>query len=364
MAKSIFNGSLIMNNYSLFSFLIFATICSGVSADWVTVEDFSPSELANLTAEKEHKMMLQKLLKIDEAFLAASFHYEILSKSIGNDFFGFSQSENSNRNNNAIIKAMFECLKKLVIQDRVEELLVKVCLNGPRYVRTSGSFSVAFSLICSDIDFFLKNETLYTTLRDQYKKQNYSSPNKIYHYGIAKSSNDETKAAEELFNDPQMRPLMAHLAWIWIKYSYDSKLKDSTNSIINLAKAPDISEKVQHIYETLIIDTTPLIKHIDFYLLNLPGSKSEYFHYLQVILTQTMWSKINDAIPDWQDYLECEVSHTQEHPNQTKSLHCGRKRIVSPQGKNLSSYRSKFYRFVGLHYSPHWQRIETRTKLS
>lgn len=323
-------------NFILPVFVILGILCLEISADFATLEDASPIELIDLTLEAGHQLMLQKLAKKDDKILTNSFLYEILASSIGNSFFGFSQNENNTRENNAIIKAMFECLKKLPIQDRVEDLLFKVSSNGPRYLRTSGSFSAAYSLICSDVDFFMKNETSFTTFKDLYEKQSHFPANKTYHYDLAKSPEDEYKAIEELLNDPQMKSFMIHLAWVWISRSYNSKLKGVKNSIVKLAKVPDIAEEMQTIYEQLTQEVTPLIKHNDFYLFQIPGTIKEYFQSQQQNLTDRLWSRITKDIPDWADFLECDLLNTEDedHLNRIRGTRCERSQLQK-QGKNL-----------------------------
>lgn len=294
-------------NVILTLFVIIGTISNSASARWVTIDDFSPSELANLTPEKEHELMLQKLAKKEDRFLVSAFNYEILANSIGNSFFQFQQDKNTVRENNAIIKAMFEGAKKLLIQERIWRLLWTISVNGAEYVHTFNSFSVAFSLVCADIDFSLKNETLYTTFRDEFKKQSYLPPNKIYHYGVSKSFKDEIKAVEELLNEPKMKHTAAHMAWVWIMDSYNSTIKDIKNSVLSLAKVPDKLDEVQKIYETSIDEVTPLIKHMDISVFA-PDAKRLYFDYLQFNLTKRMWNKIMEEIPDWKDYFECDTS--------------------------------------------------------
>lgn len=313
-------------------FVISGILHLKVSALWVTVEDFSRSELANLTSQQEHALMLKKLAKNEEGILTCSFYYEILSINIGNNFFGFIQDKNAAQECNAIIKASLDCFKNLLIQDRVETLLFKVSQNGAGYVPISGGFALAFPLICSDIDFYLKNETLYTTLRDRYKREKYLPPTKTYHYGIAKSGEDEIKAMEELLNESKMKPLMAHLAWVWITYSDNPRLKDIRNIVTKLAKVPDLSKKVQKIYEKSIDEMIPLLKHVES-LINVDGARRVYFSYLQPNLTERLWSNIIDDIPDWIDYLECDQTRdadsdpSQSHMEQL-SRYCRRIQIT------------------------------------
>lgn len=312
-----------------------STISNRVSARWVTIEDFNPSELVNLTPQKEHELMLQKLTKKEDRFLVSAFNYEILANSIGNSFFQL-QDTNTIRENNAIIRAMFEMAKNLLIQYRVWRLLYNVSFNGAKYVHTFNSFSLAFSLVCGDIDHSLKNETLYTTLRDEYKKQSYSPPNKIYHYGIAKSLKDEIGAVEELLNEPKMKHIAAHMAWVWIMDSQNYTIKDIKNSIMSLAKVPDKFEEVQKIYERSIDEVIPLIKRLDISIFA-PDAKSLYFDYLQFNLTKKIWSRIMEEIPDWTDYFECDTTDGDDGPDSSPIRGSGRCRKTQVgKGKKLS----------------------------
>lgn len=331
-------------------FVIIGIFCIRTSAYWVTVDDFSQSELANRTLQQEHVLMLQKLATKEESVLASAFYYEILSMNIGNYFFAFAQDEHTARGNNAIVKATFECLKKLVIQDRADKLLLDVSKNGAEYAKTFGNVSFAFSLMCADLDSSLANETQYTTLRDKFKKKRYSLPNEVYHYGIAKSTKNEIDAVRELFSEPAMKVLLAHHTWVHIADSQDSRSKEIKNAVLELAKVPDKLPEVQKLYERSIDE---LISQM-----MLPNTKIDepwtghvYFSYLQPILTKNLWSKIIENIPDWTDYFECDPINDKDKADtnsatsdQGRNQRCGKVQVKPGKGpaKQFIQFFSKF----------------------
>lgn len=298
-----------------------------------------------MTLKQQHTFLLQRLVYKDDQFLATAFHLEMFARSIGNYFYRFPIDKNLTKENNAIIKATLECFKRLLVQDKIESMLKMGFYNAVRYVRTYGSYSLAFSLMCSDFDFYLKNETLYVTLKKEFEKQCHSRPNKIYHYGIGKTIEDEYGSVEKLFNEPKMKPLMAHLAWIWMTNSFNSTLRDMKNSIIKLAKVPDNFETIQKNYDQTIKEIIPQLKRIDIFFIR-PESKEAYFSYLQSNLTERLWSKIIQDIPDWKDYLECDPVNDANVPDTSaaqsklrKSGRCGRTKVTP--GNNLFFFIGK-----------------------
>lgn len=289
----------------LILFITVGVICNEAKGQWMTVEQFSPSELANLTRQQEHELMLRAMANKGGTLLASAFYFELLSKSIGHNFYGLPQERHATRENNAVIKASLESIKRLFLQDRIESIITQACLNAVRYVRTFGSYPLAFSSMCSDLDFFLKNETSYTVLRDKYKNESLPPPSKIYHYGLAKSLEDENKMVDDLLNEPNMKLLLAHHAWVWINHSYNATLKNLKNSIITLANIPDKLEQVQQIYEQTVEEVVPLMKRVDHTIFR-SNAKKLYFDYFQRNLTERLWTKIIQNIPDWKDYFECD----------------------------------------------------------
>lgn len=311
------------------SFILIGIFSSIVKTQWVLVGRIDPSVYANLTLRQEHKLMLQKLASRDDQFLATSFQLEMLARSIGNYFFPFPIDKNLAKENKAIIKATLECLKRLLIQDKIERILKTVYENSARYVHTFGSYSLAFSLMCSDLDFFLRNETFYVEHRDEYKRQCHLAPKKVYHYGFSRSQEAEFKAIEKLLNEPEMKALMAHMSWIWMTDSFNATLKDMKNSIIKLAKIPEIFEKVQKNYEKSINEIIPRMKRIDAFFLRYE-TRENYFNYIQSNFTEKLWSRIIQDIPDWKDYLECDPGSDTKAPDSsvTNAGRCGRTKVT------------------------------------
>lgn len=315
--------------------LIFGINFIIASDDWVTADDFSPSELANLTLQQEHELMLQKLATKKELIVARMIYREVLSVGFGYYFIGLSQNENTAQENNSIIRAMFECLTSLLIQDRVEELLLKIPLNGAQYARTYGNVSLAFSLICSDIDMVLKNETLYTTLRDKYRNESYSQPKHYYLNRIPKSSKEVITANEKLFLEPKMKQVVAHRSWISMKFSTNSKLTDIHNSIRKLAREQVKSEQVQKYYEQWIEEIIPMMRNTS---MDTHGPSDRYWYsiYFPLNLIDRLWNSIIKNFDDWMDYLECRPTADEDFSADENTLHMRKRcRVMGViEGKN------------------------------
>lgn len=304
----------------LIVFAIAGTFCWEVSAYFVTVDDFKPSELANLTLQQQHELMLQKLATKEQSVLASAFYYEILSMNVGNYYFAFAQDETTARGNNAIVKATFECLKQLPIQDRVDQLLLNISNNGAAYAKTFGNVSFAFSLMCSDLDSSLANETRYTTLRDKLKKKLYALPNEVYHYSIAKSTQDEINGLHDIVSEPAMKVFLAHHTWIHITDSQDTALKEIKTAVLKLAEAPDKLVQVQKLYNQSIKEIIPQMM-LPNLKIDEPWTGHVYFSNFQPILAKNLWNKIIENIPDWTDYFECDPSDEDSTDSNASAKH-------------------------------------------
>lgn len=272
---------------------VFAEATAPKKTRWVLASDFNSTELASLSLEQEHELHLKSLSQKDPVTLAFAFCLELVAKSIGSDVFGFPADENTNRNNNAIAKATFDSFTKLHLQDRILKLMRMAVKIGAASMNETGStISSAFSLACSKIDDSLKNESIYTNLRDEFMKEGPTPPNKTYLYGIAKSEEDLRKAFAELSNDPLMKKLCVHFA-----YSFFVGEKDvvTSKSILELANVPGKLESVEKIYEQTVAEVVPLVKDVkpeELELNNVPLNIN--IRELQPILTEKLLSKIKE----------------------------------------------------------------------
>lgn len=231
-------------------------------------------------------------------------YLELLAKSIGHDFFDFTKDATDNVRNNAIVKAVFECISNLKLQTRVLDIISTAIKNNLEFVRKTGDISTGFSQVCSNMDDMFKGENFYTTKRDKYMKQKLTSPKTTRQYGIGKPAEDQIKIVGEFLNDPALRKYWAHSIWVTnnsvsLTKSDEEKTK---SSILELAKVPSKSEAVQKLYEQAIEEIVPLIQDITYnhilQNLNAPGvqimSYDEADLYLyKSFLLKLMVSKIN-----------------------------------------------------------------------
>ncbi|KAK7580587.1 hypothetical protein V9T40_001216 [Parthenolecanium corni] len=258
---------------------------------WVLASDFSQTELANLSPQQEHELHLKSLSHKDPTTIAMAINLEIITKSIGSEVFGFSADENQNRENNAIVKAAFDSFTKLPLQERFITAFGRSVKNAVASVNQTGStISSALSLACSTMDSDLKNESIYTTLRDEYKKQSLTPPKKTYLYGIPKSIEDLKKAFAELSNDPLMKKFIVHFTY---SFFLGPTYGVTRASILELANVPGKLESVQKIYDEAVAEVVPLVKNVNPDKINLNHSPIEFNkRELQPTLSEKLLSKI------------------------------------------------------------------------
>lgn len=281
----------------VFLFIVVELLCafeliSAKKSDWVTANDFNPNELAKLKPQEEHHLLLKSLSKKDSHILTGAFFLELVAKSFGNEFFGFVDDENANRENTAIVRAAFKCFTKLQLQDRVINVLQLAADNAVAYLNETGDLSKAFSRVCSKIDEELKNETIYVTIKNKYKKNNLGLPKKKYQYGIAKSANELRKAFAELANDPQMKKISAHLTWV----GFFSEPADvvTKKSITELARVPGKLEVVQKIYDQSISELVPQVEDVPLQSIDTSGNPVQMnLNHLVPILSQKLLKNID-----------------------------------------------------------------------
>lgn len=90
----------------------------------------------------------------------------------------------------------------------------------------------------------MKNETIYTTFRDENKKQAQQLSKKTYQYGIPKSEDDLRKSFAEPANDPQSKKLNA-----FYSFSLFIRAEEVYNrqAILELEKQPGKDKAVKKI---------------------------------------------------------------------------------------------------------------------
>lgn len=275
----------------IFELLCASTLISAKKSDWVTASDFNPSEIAILKPQEEHQLLLKSLSKKDSHILTGAFFLELVAKSFGNEFFGLVADKNTNRENTAIIKAAFKCLTKLQLQERVANVLELATDDGVGYLNETGDLSKAFSRVCSKIDEELVSETIYTTIKHEYKRSNSWLPKKTYLYGIAKSENDLRKIFAELVNDPQMKKISAHLTWLGF-FSHPVDVVTKT-SVSELARVPGKLEAVQKIYEKSIGELIPQIEDVPLDRIDTSGTPVQMnLSYLVPVLSRKLLENI------------------------------------------------------------------------
>lgn len=301
------------NMQKILLFVIFQFLCGPVlitakeslASDWLFASDFQPSELANLTPQEEHQLLLKSLLKQRSGKVRLIILWEIYAKAAGIEFCRIAKDESSNRENTAIVKAAFECATKLQFQERAVKVFDNAYRNWDDYLKETGDLVKTFVRICSDIDDGLRNETFYTTLRDDYKNQDSWQPKKTYLYGIPKSEDDFRKALTEFANNPQLKKIIAHV--IFLFYSEGAEREWPGKLILRrLAQVHDKLEAVQKIYDESILELVPEIGDVSQDEISVHKQLKRDLSNLAPVLYKKLKEKINAhadlkrLITDWQ----------------------------------------------------------------
>lgn len=272
---------------------------------WPVTSDFNPLDLANMTLQQSHDSFLNELIRKNFLLKGTFILWEILAKSIGNDFFGFIKDEKVNIRCNSIIKAVFDCISSLKLQEKVMKTIsmarkVQSELKG----EDKSDISQEFIRTCTNLDNLMENEPLYKSKRDMYMKQNLSAPKKTYQYSIGNPSEDQRKIIADLLNDPLLKKFWAHVQWMGIdsnfRYFEERKTK---YAILALAKVPNKLTAVQRIYEQSVDELISFVKDFSsdniFQAVDSPPN-SDYFGRVELpsydfpnLLIKQIVSKIN-----------------------------------------------------------------------
>lgn len=194
--------------------------CSAIIAQHMSkfpiASHFKPSELANLTSHEEYQLQLKTLLHKDMSITVRILLLELLAKNTGNEFYGFVDDEKANRDCTAIVNAVFACMGKLPVQFHANSAYqIAFYAWIMQYIgQARGHFGKAVYLLSSGMDVALRNETIYTTLREEYNKSESGQPKKLLMYGIPKSENELRIAIAELLNYPQSKKYIANMICI------------------------------------------------------------------------------------------------------------------------------------------------------
>ncbi|KAK7604530.1 hypothetical protein V9T40_005716 [Parthenolecanium corni] len=242
--------------------LITAVYVKDIASKWLLTSDFQPSELANLKPEVEHQLLLNSLVKRRLQTVKLIIQWRLYAKFAGIEFFYLGEDENDNRENTAILEAAFEHFKKVPYQQKAKEIIQKY-LTGEvinSLIEKTGDLGKTFTAICTAIDKDLMDETVYSTLKDQYKtKYDLKEPYIIHLYDIPKTEDNFRILLTEFANVPQLKEFLAHLTFFMYYETSEEEQWPAKYIITELAKVPGKLEIVQRIYDESIQKLTSLI---------------------------------------------------------------------------------------------------------
>ncbi|KAK7604531.1 hypothetical protein V9T40_005717 [Parthenolecanium corni] len=234
--------------------LIIAKYEKDIASKWLLTSDFQPSELADLNPAKEHRLLLKTLLERRLDTVKLIIQWQLYAKFAGTEFCTLVEDVNANRENNAILKAAFEYFKKVPNQQKAEDTIKKYLTDEVinSLIEKTGDLGKTFTAICRAIDKDLKDETVYSTLKNQYKRSYPREYYFIYLNGIPKTKDGFRMALKQFANDTKLKKSLAHLTFFMYYETSEEKQWPAKYIITELAKVPGKLEIVQTIYDESI----------------------------------------------------------------------------------------------------------------
>lgn len=242
-----------------------------------------------MTLEQQHELFLKELAKKSSQVIRKFLFLESLAKSVGHDFFGFVKDEKVNIRNNAILRAAYDCMSNLQLQSQTN-IIFFATKEASETAKTMGDIGQAFTQMCLKINDVLKDEFFYSTKRDNYLKQNLSSPRNTYEYSFGKRGEVHRQIIASLLNKPQLKKIFVLSFWINIDSSQRKSKEERTKyAITEMARVPAKSEAVHRIFDQSVNETVtfiddflpdeifPILNSDNLQLFNLRAR--DWFHY-------------------------------------------------------------------------------------
>lgn len=248
--------------------------CSGIIAEHEEAlpiaSHFDPSELANLTSEEEHRLQLKALSSKNGTTIELQIlTLEMYAMFQGNDFYSSIDNETVNAKTTAIFKALSDCLGNVQIQSRAYSVFFQVFLSWLLpHLSTHYEVSQALYNLSSEIDDKLKNETIYTTLRDEYIKSESWKSRKIFLYGIPKTEEELRATIAQLINDPRTKKFQMNVIYAKPSHNPENEGEFVRGLMLYLSNFPGKLKTAQKIYDETILDVVSSIPDI-------PASKTD-----------------------------------------------------------------------------------------
>lgn len=253
---------------------------------------FEPSELTNLTTEGE-RHLLQKLVGKSSKIAMNIAMMDIFAQLLGNEFFSLTGNETVNREVTATFQAVSKSLGKVQFQSRV----ISVVYNSFQtwffgFILSThhpdDQIDYIFYNLSSEIDNQLKNETIYTTLRDEYIKSESWRTRKIYLHSIPKSEEELRVAIAQLLNDQSAKKLLINAMYF---QSEDKFVKGLMSYVGNF---PGKSEAVQNIYDQMVLEVASNMTDISANQIDLKATINPV--QLHAVKPSIIFSKLREKI--------------------------------------------------------------------
>lgn len=263
--------------------------------------------LLNMTLEEQHQLFLQELAKKHTKLVEKLLYLELLTKSTGNDFFGFVKDEQKNVRNNAICRAVVECVSNLQLQTSIRDIIAHFPKIESENVKKTGDIAEGFNRVCLGIDKILTDIDVYTLRRDKYLKENVALPKKTYQYSIGDPASDQRKLIGELYSDPKIIKYFLHNFWMGTDLPEPTPEETRTKFIIyELAKVRSQEEIIQKIYEQSVDEISPLVK----------GFRSDsIFQFINTPQIETLTIEVKDLFKIRSLITKQIMSNVNKHPD-------------------------------------------------
>ncbi|KAK7604532.1 hypothetical protein V9T40_005718 [Parthenolecanium corni] len=234
--------------------LIIAKYEKDIASKWLLTSDFQPYEIANLIFVGQHRLLLKSLLEKRLETVKLIIQWELYAKFAGIDFIGLVEDVNEDGENTAILKAAFEYFKKVPYQhnaaDIIQKYLTDEVINS--LIEKTGDLGITFTAICTAIYKDLMDETVYSTLKDQYKTNYSRKKNPIYLYHIPSTEDSFRILLTQFANNLQLKKFLAHLTFFMYYETSEEEQWPAKYIITELAKVPGKLKIVQEIYDKSI----------------------------------------------------------------------------------------------------------------
>lgn len=238
---------------------------------WIVQDEIKPEDLpSNLNRETSHDLLLKILSKKSERHLLYEMRSEFCTMATGKDFYKITADENENKEYHAIAEATYKLAEKLAYTKIVNKVLRDAYINGAKSVASNSDITKGLPAIKETIEKGLQESPAlfeeYKRLKNEALSKPLPADYKIYYYEIPKTLEEAKNIVSENLNNVYLKKIMIHN--IFATYSYHGNRTNPgtvllINSILKLAKDPEIGAKVETLYDEVVTEAANKIEDVD-----------------------------------------------------------------------------------------------------